>query len=359
MKIKYLAGLVLGPISLLYGIVVWTRNKFFDAGLLKIYEPLYPVISVGNITTGGTGKTPFCMMLAKFFLDRGIPVVYISRGYGRQSRGLRRVDPTTTARISGDEPLMVSRRVPGLLVLVSAQRAKALEKAKATLERPFLSIMDDAFQHRRVKPILNIVLLAERDLEPPRLLLPAGRLREPLKSLQRAHALIVTKEMTGRYTEKLFREFPEKPIFKGNVCIEGFFKYSDSVFHKEIPYRKFYVFCGIGYPEHFLNDLKNFGTVIGKRIFADHHWYSETDVREILTEFDLLSIENKILVTTEKDLVRLEELSEFPVLLGRRPLFIARSSFIFKDKNERHRFFEFISSSTGLKTLLGTTPKND
>jgi len=174
--------------------VTGARNRFYDRGLLKSHRLSRPVISVGNISVGGSGKTPFVIMLGELLKQRGIAFDVLSRGYGRETRGTIIVDPKGTARHFGDEPLLIARRL-GCPVILGESRYQAgkLAEAQALGTCPQLHILDDGFQHRSLARDFDIVLLTEQDLRDR--LLPIGRLREPLTSLHRAAAIVLTEEI--------------------------------------------------------------------------------------------------------------------------------------------------------------------
>src|SRR5207248_5588177 len=185
------------PLSSLYGLVTAARNGLYDRSILKSRKLLRPVISVGNISVGGSGKTPFVIMLGELLKQRGIAFDVLSRGYGRETRGTMLVDPSGTSRQFGDEPLLISRRL-GCSVILGESRHQAgkLAEAQALGTCPQLHILDDGFQHRSLTRDFDIVLLTEQDLKDR--LLPAGRLREPLTSLRRADAIVLTEEIDPR-----------------------------------------------------------------------------------------------------------------------------------------------------------------
>lgn len=343
--------ILLWPFSLLYGAGVWVRNSLFERRWLKTYEPDFPVITVGNISVGGTGKTPFCLWLLEKLSSEGYSVAYIARGYGRRTRGLRRVSSESTPYEVGDEAVMVFQRCPGALVLVAENRVEGLRTARKLSGDQIVAILDDAFQHRRVKPCLAVVMLTERDLKWPRWLLPAGRLREPLSSLKRAGAVVLTKGTRSSSPLLSDHGVPEEKFFRGDVRIRAFIPFPENTVTRHLSGKRFFAFCGIGYPEHFLNSLLLFGTVEAKRIFADHHQYSSTDLREIVTEFDMLPHPDKVLITTEKDFARLAFLPGFSEILGTHVLWVAQSEFVFDNTADEERFFQLLYDTCSLKRI--------
>lgn len=342
---------LLWPFSWVYGFLVRVRNILYDTGFCKVQEFDFPVISVGNLSVGGTGKTPLCLLLLARLSSARIPVAYISRGYGRQTRGLRQVTAASSPGEAGDEAVLVAQNCPEALVLVAENRREGLLRARSMLGPHLIAILDDAFQHRRVKASLKIVMLAERDLIWPRWLLPAGRLREPLSSLKRADAIIMTKPEKRSEARTGLPLTPTKDLFLGNVVISAFWSFPQNTVTPRPEGSRFFVFCGIGFPEHFLNGLQSFGTVAAKSIFADHHQYSLTDWREIVTDFHMLPYSDKALVTTEKDFVRLKVLPGFSEVLSGHTLWVARSVFAFENKESENSFFQLVYDTCGLKRI--------
>ena len=181
----------MNPLSFLYGTATAIRNHFYDSATFKSRKLSRPVISVGNISVGGSGKTPFVILLGELLKQRGITFDVLSRGYGRETHGVLAVDPAGAARDFGDEPLLIARRL-GCPVVVGESRYKAGMFAERNYDSA-MHILDDGFQHRSLARDFDIVLLAAQDLRDQ--LLPAGRLREPVSSLRRADAFVLTEEI--------------------------------------------------------------------------------------------------------------------------------------------------------------------
>jgi tetraacyldisaccharide 4'-kinase len=274
------------PLSAIYGAVVRTRNALYDQKLFRSQRLQGSVISVGNISTGGSGKTPFVILLGELLKARGIPFDVLSRGYGRNTRGVLLVDPGGLPQDFGDEPLLIARRLQ-VPVVVGEDRYEAGRFAESRFGAQ-LHLLDDGFQHRGLARDFDIVLITPEDARDR--LLPAGRLREPLRSLQRADAVVLT---SGASPES----FPEsgknvwrvrRGILTQNVAL---------------PARPI-VFCGIARPQNFLLQLRSAGIdPIAEAFYRDHHAYTEKDVRDLL---DLRQrSEASGFVTTEKDAVNL------------------------------------------------------
>jgi tetraacyldisaccharide 4'-kinase len=274
------------PLSALYGAIVKARNGLYDRGALKIRKLQGAVVSIGNLTVGGSGKTPFLITLGELLKERGVAFDVLSRGYGRRTKGVALVDPEGSPRDFGDEPVLIARklRVP---VIVGEDRYAAGQFAEQKLGTQ-LHLLDDGFQHRRLARDFDIVLITPTDAEDS--LLPTGRLREPLSSLARADAVVLTNEASPQGL----------PIERQLVWRVK----RDVVVPEELKGPCF-AFCGIARPQNFFGQLRAAGvTLAGTRSFRDHHAYSDGDVRELLalrTQHGTAA-----LVTTEKDAINLQ-----------------------------------------------------
>ena len=271
-------------LSAAYGGAIALRNRFYDQGVFKTRALAGPVISVGNISVGGTGKTPFVIYLGELLRQRGIAFDVLSRGYGRKTRGVSLVRPEGSAQDFGDEPVLIARRL-GAPVVVGENRYRAGVVAERLFGRK-LHLLDDGFQHRRLARDFDIVLLTAEDVSDR--LLPRGRLREPLASLERADALVFTGELSPAAL----------PVRK-----RALWRAERSLSVSQPP-RPALVFCGIARPRQFLDQLKRAGIeVIGERFYRDHHAYTEQDVRELVAWREQLQGEG--FITTEKDALNL------------------------------------------------------
>jgi len=287
----------LGLLSLLYGAGFRARNTAYDSGMVKAKHLQAPVISVGNLSVGGSGKTPFVILLGQLLKDRGIRFNILSRGYGRATRGVAIVDPNGSSRQFGDEPLLMTRHLQ-VPVIVGEDRYEAGLAAEQKFG-PQWHILDDGFQHRRLARDFDIVLLTAKDLQDH--LLPAGRLREPLSSLQRADAVVRMSEMT-------FQAPPGKEVWDVRRGIRV----------QHISPRPV-AFCGIARPQIFFEQLRAAGIhPAAEASYRDHHAYSERDIEKLI---DLRrTSDGSGYVTTEKDEInlgahraKLEPLSVIPV----------------------------------------------
>ena len=272
-------------LSSLFGLGVQARNALYDHGTLRARRLQGPVISIGNLSVGGSGKTPFVILLGELLKARGLKFDILSRGYGRQTRGVALVDPGGSARDFGDEPLLIVRRLQVPLI-VGEDRYTAGVFAEANFG-PQLHLLDDGFQHRALARDFDIVLVTPDDVRDR--LLPTGRLREPLSSLRRADAVVLT---SGASAENF-------PVNRKLV-----WRVRRSILAKDVPPRPL-AFCGIARPQSFLLQLRTAGIEpVAEAIYRDHHAYTEQDIRQ------LLELKNKSeaggFVTTEKDVINLD-----------------------------------------------------
>lgn len=288
----------MNPLSTIYGAAVQVRNSLYNRGILKVRRLSGPVISVGNISVGGSGKTPFVILLGGLLQARGIPFDVLSRGYGRKTRGVLAVDPNGSPRDFGDEPILIAKRL-GCPVIVGESRYEAGQFAENKFG-PQLHILDDGFQHRSLARDFDIVLLTSEDARDR--LLPAGRLREPRSSLRRADAIVLAAESAH---PELKIDGPCLWHLRRNITIT------------EAPPRPI-AFCGIARPQQFVDQLQAAGiNPAATKLYRDHHSYTEKDVRD----FAALRQQNDAggFITTEKDAINLG-----PLLPSLRPVAIAR-----------------------------------
>ncbi len=274
----------MNPLALLYALGVKTRNSLYESGTIPARRLRGPVVSVGNLSVGGSGKTPFVLLLGALLAARGIKFDILSRGYGRQTRGVALVDRGGSASQFGDEPLLMARQLQ-VPVIVGEDRYQAGLFAESCLG-PQLHLLDDGFQHRRLARDFDIVLVTPDDARDR--LLPAGRLREPLSSLSRADAIV----LAGGASEDNF-PLNGKAIWRVRRGIAP----------KNVPDRPV-AFCGIARPKNFMLQLRTAGIEpVAEAVYRDHHTYSRKDVR------DLLELRHRSegggFVTTEKDAINL------------------------------------------------------
>jgi tetraacyldisaccharide 4'-kinase len=305
------------PAIWLYGRINDIRNSLYDRGIFRSHSLGARTISVGNITMGGTGKTPLVAYVAEILSDAGQNVCVLTRGYGRETRGRVLVSDgeqvLADARAAGDEPVELAQKLLGKSIVVAdADRVSAA--AWALTKFPITAfVLDDAFQHRRAKRDLDIVCVDATN--------PFGKiLREPKKNLRRAGAIVITRSDLVPRTEPLLNDLralaPEVPIFKALSKLK-------SLDHA----KNVLPFCGIGNPEAFFAMLANAGySMPAKRVFPDHHRYSQSDVDKIVSEARSAGCE--ILITTAKDAAKLKSV-HFEI-----PLTVAEIDVVIEDDEE-------------------------
>jgi len=308
----YLVKLLLAPLSLLYGMGVSVRDMLYRNGLLKGVEFNVPIISVGNLSVGGAGKTPHIEYLISLLKDY-LEVATLSRGYSRKTKGFLTVQSGMTAEQVGDEPLQFKRKFPDVYVTVAESRTFAIPKIM--MDRPATQavLLDDAFQHRSIKPGLNI-LLTEFDRPFTRdYLLPSGRLREWRAAYRRADIIVVSKcpaQVTEAERQALTEEINAMPHQ------QLFFSYYDYFQPYYILDRRFQLelredmdvllicaIAGTDYLVRYLEERVNTVTVLE---YEDHHYFTKHDVGNLQSTFERLESDKKVVITTEKDAMRLE-----------------------------------------------------
>ena len=305
------------PITMWYAVGVAFRNFFFTIGLKKTTAPHVTTIGIGNLTCGGTGKTPHTEYLIRL-LQQQYRVAYVSRGYRRSSKGFMMCEGEPDAALLGDEAAMVARKFPGIIVAVCEKRVQAVNRLMALPadQAPQVILLDDAYQHRYIKPSCNILLTDYNHPFYKDHILPFGDLREFRDGKDRANIIIVTK-VPGSLN----------PIVRHNILMDLGTQPYQKIFFSSIefgtPYKAlsprteqqgdstilqttdhFMVVTGVVHPESLTQYLKQYGAVT-ERCFGDHHVFSILELQQLRKDFDAIAAGNKIIVTTEKDLARL------------------------------------------------------
>ena len=305
------------PASWIYGAGVWLRNKMFDWGIYKERSFDLPIICIGNITVGGSGKTPHTEYLIRLIQNR-LQVAVLSRGYKRKSKGFVLAKADTSMSEIGDEPFQMKQKFPNIHMAVDANRCQGIEKlckeniAKGTE----VILLDDAFQHRYVKAGLNILLVDYNRMIGEDKLLPAGRLREPISSKDRADIVIITKcpkqmnPMEFRVLTKQMELYPYQRLYftsfnygKLRPLFNQGKEHAISNIHPEV---HILLVSGIASPKQLESDLRTVNQNIHPLSFSDHHHFSATDLKNIKHAFEELPEGRRMIVTTEKDAVRLK-----------------------------------------------------
>ena len=307
------------PMSWLYGCTIWVRNQFYNFRWIKTTSFDKPVISVGNITSGGTGKTPLVIYIAQLIIKNGKKPGIISRGYGRKSHGMQIVHNgnklLSNSETTGDEPCLMARVLEKVPVVVCEERSRGIKQLLDYYSVNVI-IMDDSFQHRKVNRDLDILTVSSNDEKTDYRLLPWGNLREPLKNIDRANCVIYTK--TENYkTPAIHSKF--QPFLKTNPInsslLPTLMKYNASNYQKSQPPGKpIFAFCGIAEPHSFISTAEELSLKVeGRKFFQDHQEYTEAVIQKLSEQIRASSISH--VVTTEKDMVKLPEsfLEEFEV----------------------------------------------
>ena len=313
-----LARTALSPASALYSLVTRARNRLYDGHWLRITRLPVPVASIGNITVGGTGKTPIVIHLAKRLLEAGIRPLVLSRGYGSDGSGTRIVSDGAAVLLDaaegGDEPVLIARSLPGVPVVVDPDRVRG---GLAAVRRfnPGIVLLDDGYQHRRLARDLDIVLLDAVEPFGHYSVLPSGLLREPFRGLARAGLFIVThapaSEPLGTLTSVVRRYNPSAPIVRAWHVPEGLMSVGPAanapaprIALDGLRCAPVYAFCGIANPQGFLATIREVGArLVGARAFADHHPYTPGEIAALAR--DAAEAGASFVLTTEKDAVRL------------------------------------------------------
>ena len=303
------------PFSWIYGSIVRFRNWLFDMGLKKSKSFSIPIISVGNITVGGSGKTPHVEYLIRLLHDKA-KIAVLSRGYKRKSHGYVLAEESTTMPEIGDEPFQMHQKFSDIYVAVDAKRARGIENLQndeATKDVDVV-LLDDAFQHRYVKPGINILLVDYHRLIIYDKMLPAGRLREPLSGKNRADIVIITKcpkdlkPMEFRVLTKAMDLYPFQKLYFTSIDYDtpkGVFEEKQIELDKLQDYHVL-LLTGIASHKQMEHDLKPMTKDITNLSFGDHHSFKGKDIDRINDAFESMP-EPRIIITTEKDAVRLRE----------------------------------------------------
>ena len=296
---------ILFPFSILYGFITSIRNFLFDKGILKSYSFDLPIIAVGNLSVGGTGKTPQIEYLIRL-LSPKYKLATLSRGYKRKSEGFVLADANVNAEILGDEPFQFFQKFSNIQVAVDANRKNGIEQLLSKNTKPEVILLDDAYQHRKVKAGFYVLLTAYGDIYVDDFILPTGNLRESRSGAERADVVVVTKcppnlsdQKRNDIERKLKLESSQKLFFTSIAYDEFIFSEENQISVSEIKKSEKLLLAGIAKPKPFFDYLKNENDTV--LTYSDHHHFSEKDIVEIIEKS-----KGKIIITTEKDFVRLK-----------------------------------------------------
>lgn len=347
-KLNLYKIIFLGPLAFLYGTIVWIRNFCYDNNIFKSKEFDIPIVSLGNISVGGTGKTPHAEYIFKMLKDE-YSVAILSRGYKRKTSGFRIVEDTNTALEVGDEPLQMKLKYPQAIVAVDAKRIRGIDILLKKFPELNLIILDDGFQHRKVKPGLSILLNNFNNPISKDFLLPLGRLRESKSSIFRAHIIFITKcpenlkPIERRIMQKEMEVLPFQYLFFSTIKYkEPTPAYKESLIGEAVNLSKLSdynvcLFTGIAKDNEILGYLKPKCKSINHLRFSDHKNYKAKHLENIKREFENIP-EPKILISTEKDFVRFKNNNIFPDELKKYYYYIPIEVDLIASEDERKTF---------------------
>lgn len=324
---KYAIKIILFPITLLYGLGVGLIDWFYSIGLLKGVIFNIPIISIGNLSVGGTGKTPHIEWMIRYFRNY-IQVGVISRGYGRKTKGYLEVTGNMAARQTGDEPLQFKRKYPDTAVAVCESRTFAIPQILVDHPDLKLILLDDAFQHRSVNPGINILLTQYSFPFTEDFLLPIGRLREWRKGYERADIIIVTKcpnnlkEEAKEIWKQKLKLLPHQQLFFSYYRYGQPYYFFDNTIRLNITERpSLLLVCAIARTDYLLEHLNQISVEVEVMEFEDHHFFNKYEISRIERFYRNMEGKNKAIITTEKDAMRLEQHADF-LKENKLPIFI-------------------------------------
>lgn len=334
---------ILFPFAILYGFITSIRNYFFDKGILKSTSFDIPVIAVGNLSVGGTGKTPQIEYLIRLLSDQ-YKIATLSRGYKRKSEGFVLADSTSNAEILGDEPFQFYQKFSNIQVAVDADRTNGITKLLSQSIKPEIILLDDAYQHRKVKAGFYILLTSYDDLYADDFMLPTGNLRESKSGANRAKIIIVTKCPKDLSDQKQTEIRLKLKLTSSQQIYFTFIDYDDEIYSKdekiavsEIKKESKLLLAGIAKPKPFFDYLKNENDEC--LTYPDHHHFSDADLNEIQEK-----AQSKKIITTEKDYVRLKD-SKLVSQLYYLPI---KSTFINHQQNFDTTILEYVKNNSAI-----------
>jgi len=304
--------LLLLPFSWIYICITSIRNWCYDKGLFSSYQISGKSIVVGNLSMGGTGKTPHVDLISKLLVDQNKKVAILSRGYGRDTKGVKEVFTRSTAAEIGDEPLLYKLKYKEeIIVVVAEERKLGVEFIQKNYPQNEIIVLDDAFQHRAVKAGLNVLISDYSNPFYSDYVLPAGNLREKISGKKRADLVIISKCPSNITEEKKSEikskiNLPSTEIFFSNIEYGVLKPFRQSI---EITPKNILLVTGIGNPKPLIEFLEKNHKVEHMR-FKDHHTFTSRDIAEIHQKFNIFANSDKIIVTTEKDFMRLQNFEE-------------------------------------------------
>ena len=346
------------PLAWIYGLVVGIRHKLFDLKILRSEEFDIPIVCVGNLTVGGTGKTPVTEYLIEYFAPR-YNVAVLSRGYKRKTRGFVLSDVRSSFRAIGDEPKQIKLKYPEIPVAVCERRVEGIRRLREAHPEVNLIILDDAFQHRYVESWVNILLMDYNNPIYHDSFLPQGTLRDSRSQLYRANFVLVTKcpetinPLDMRIVKKRLELFPYQSLYFSRMA-QG---YPVPLFPEQIgravqPHDPVIVMSGIANPKPLVSALSQHHKIVGKLLFDDHHTYRMRDM-ERLKRMLAESPEHTAVVVTEKDAVKLTNRKKIPLEIQRRIYYAPIHVEFIGDREERflHQLEQYVTTNQKYSVL--------
>ena len=339
------------PLAWLYSAGVWMRNRLFDRGILPVEEFSVPVISVGNLTVGGTGKTPHIEYLIELLLPHK-RIAVLSRGYRRKSKGLVIATSNSTATDIGDEPLQILRKYPTVTVAVDSNRRRGIRQLLQQHPQPEVILLDDAHQHRYVHPTLSIVLCDYNRPIYADLPLPAGRLREPMSGLKRADVVLITKCTHALTDNDLQQEskllhYPADKLYASHIAYGAPYniktKKSQDIATIATQHH-IIIFTGIANPTPMIEYVSKYTSHITVQSYPDHHNFSKQEIENLAL---LVAQKEAIVLTTEKDAARLSHL-DLPRLVAENSYILPLKTVV-QPTTDKTEFDQLILQATNIE----------
>jgi len=352
MKALHYLKFLLYPFSLLYGLVMWVRNRLYDSGTLTAVSFDIPMIAVGNLSVGGTGKTPHVEYLIRLLKER-FAVATLSRGYNRKTRGFFLANENSTAAQLGDEPMQFHQKFPDISVSVGEERMLAVPELLRERQETQVILLDDAFQHRSIKPGMNILVTEYNRPFTRDHVVPFGRLREGRSGYERANIIIVSKcpaalaESEKRALEQEIAPLPHQGLFFTSLQYGQLYDMLSGLPVTAGPETSILLVCGIARPAPLVQHLKEQYKEVFLLPFPDHYYYSNSDLEKMARELKGLPGTEKLVVTTEKDAVRLHLLQPRLEQMGLQMAVIpVEISFLFGEGNSFNNYiFDYIEGA--------------
>ena len=347
--------LFLAPFSLLYGIAIYIRNFMFDIGLIKSKSYSNAIICVGNLTVGGTGKTPHIEYIIKL-LSPHFKVAMLSRGYKRKTSGFLLANSNDSATDIGDEPLQIFNKFPDITVAVDEKRVNGINQLLSTKPNLSVILLDDAFQHRHLKPGLSILLTDYNNPIYNDYFLPMGKLRDSFKERVRAQIVIVTKcpkNLSSIEQGKVIKSLKLKenqPVYFSTFTYQQPKPvFEDTEFHPDsLKMANCIALAGIANPKPFFNYVKNWFTVNSCITLPDHYQFTEKKIKAIFEKKSNNKGNPEFIITTEKDATRLQDFNQLPNSIKKALLFIPIEVEFLNDKGNEfnHKIIQYVKEST-------------